>query len=66
MHDNPQSSPPTIGLGRFLKDIQVQEDDFVVLKMDVEGAEYNLLERLLDDGSYVLVDEVSFRHLSPE
>jgi hypothetical protein len=40
------------------KVIDVQEDDFVVLKMDVEGIEFDLLERIMADGTYKLIDEV--------
>jgi hypothetical protein len=53
-----ETSPPTRGLGQFLQDIDVQEDDFVVLKMDVEGIEFDLLERIMADGSHKLIDEV--------
>ena len=56
--NDPNSAPPTIGLSQFLKDIEIQKDDFVVMKMDVEGMEYGLIERMLEDGSHVLVDEV--------
>ena len=55
--ENTATSPPTRGLGQFLQDIDVQEDDFVVLKMDVEGIEFDLLERIMADGTYKLIDE---------
>ena len=58
LDDSSTTSPPTRGLSQFLRDIDVQEEDFVVLKMDVEGIEYDLLERLMSDGSYKLIDEV--------
>jgi len=57
--EDSKTSPQTRGLGQFLKDIDVQEDDFVVLKMDVEGIEFDLLERIMADGTYKLIDEVS-------
>jgi len=59
VEDDASTSPPTIGLGRFLKTIGIEEEDFVVIKMDVEGVEYELIESLLDDGTYTLIDEVS-------
>ena len=58
LDDASTTSPPTRGLSQFLLDTGVQEDDFVVVKMDVEGIEYDLLERLMADGSYKLIDEV--------
>ena len=58
LDENTATSPPTRGLGQFLKDIGVQEDDFVVLKMDVEGIEFELLERIMADGTHKLIDEV--------
>lgn len=56
--DDVSTSPPTKGLSRFLENIGIHEDDFVVMKMDVDGMEYALIERMLSDGSYKLVDEV--------
>lgn len=34
------------------------EDDLLVVKMDVEGAEYDLLPKLVDSGVICLVDEL--------
>ena len=58
LDDDSTTRPPTRGLSQFLRDTGVQEDDFVVVKMDVEGIEYDLLERLMADGSHKLIDEV--------
>lgn len=58
LDNNTATTPPTRGLSQFLQDIGIQEDDFVVLKMDVEGAEFDLLERIMADGTHKLVDEV--------
>jgi hypothetical protein len=58
LDEDTATSPPTRGLGQFLQDINVQEDDFVVLKMDVEGIEFDLLERIMTDGTHKLIDEV--------
>ena len=58
LDEDSKTSPETRGLGQFLQDIGVQEDDFVVLKMDVEGIEFDLLERIMADGNHKLIDEV--------
>jgi hypothetical protein len=58
LDENSKTSPQTRALSQFLKEIDVQEDDFVVLKMDVEGIEFDLLERMMADGTYKLIDEV--------
>lgn len=34
------------------------EDDYVVMKMDVEGAEFDLLPRMMETGALCLVDEL--------
>lgn len=36
----------------------VVEDDDVIVKMDIEGAEYQVLQRLLDGGEIRLIDEL--------
>lgn len=58
LNEDSKTSPQTRGLGQFLQDIDVQEDDFVVLKMDVEGLEFDLLECIMGDGTHKLIDEV--------
>ena len=58
VRDDKTTVPPTRGLSQFFQDVGVQEDDFVVLKMDVEGAEYALLESIMADGTYKFIDEV--------
>ena len=59
LEDNSQTKPATRGLSQFLKEVVIAEDDFVVLKMDVEGLEYDLLNRIMEDGTYRLLDEVN-------
>jgi len=61
VEDDASTSPPTTGLGRFLKTMAIEKEDFVVVKMDVEGIEYELIESILNDGTYTLIDEVSAR-----
>lgn len=58
LEDTSDTKPPTLGLSKFLKDVGVQMEDFVVMKMDVEGMQYGVIERMLEDGSSKLVDEV--------
>lgn len=58
LDDDESTVPSTRGLSHFLQDVGVQEDDFVVLKMDVEGVEFALLERIMADGTHKLIDEV--------
>ena len=56
--DNSNSSPPIRGLSSFIREIGIKDNDFVVMKIDVEGWEYDLLERIMEDGTYKLIDEV--------
>jgi len=46
----------TINFSKFLKDT-VTEDDFVVVKMDVEGAEFDILPSIIQDETYKLIDD---------
>lgn len=51
--------PPTIGFPDFLRrTLRLQPADAVVVKMDVEGYEYDIVNALLADGSHALVDEL--------
>jgi FkbM family methyltransferase len=34
------------------------KDDYVICKMDIEGAEYEVLGKLIDDGTINLIDEI--------
>ncbi|XVF46167.1 hypothetical protein PTKIN_Ptkin03bG0005100 [Pterospermum kingtungense] len=44
-------------LANWLKSV-VSDRDFVVMKMDVEGAEFHLIPRLIETGAICLIDEV--------
>lgn len=46
----------TVDFSNFLRD-NVSEDDFVVVKMDIEGAEFDVLPSLIEDGSYKLIND---------
>jgi len=39
---------PCIDLSKFLE-LHSSEDDFIVMKLDVEGAEYDILDKMLED-----------------
>lgn len=47
---------PSIDFGAWLRRNFTQED-FLLVKLDIEGAEYEVLEQMLRDGSVDLVDE---------
>ncbi|WDR02533.1 FkbM family methyltransferase [Devosia algicola] len=53
----------TLDLAQWLR-TNVGADDNVIVKMDIEGAEYQVLQHLLDNGAIDLVDEPSVR-ISP-
>ncbi len=48
---------PAVDLSQFLKD-KSRPDDYVVLKLNVEGAEYPILRRMLVDGTLALIDRL--------
>eukprot|EP00971_Amphidinium_carterae_P235815 4679958-Amphidinium_carterae.1 len=50
-------SKAAIDVADFLRQ-RVSEDDYVVLKMDIEGTEYRLIPHLLQQGVTNLLDEV--------
>lgn len=56
--ENPATQPPTRGLSQVMKDLNIEKDDYVVVKMDVEEMEYALLDKIIADGTYKLIDEV--------
>ncbi|KAI4324492.1 hypothetical protein MLD38_029979 [Melastoma candidum] len=51
------SRVPGFDLAEWLKST-VTENDFVVMKMDVEGTEFNLIPRLFETGAICLIDEL--------
>jgi FkbM family methyltransferase len=46
-----------IDFSEYLKKT-VNENDYVICKMDIEGAEYDVLGKLIDDDSIDLIDEI--------
>lgn len=47
---------PSIDLSTWLKE-NVSKDDYVILKLDIEGAEYEVLDKMISEGTVDLVDE---------
>jgi len=46
----------TIDFSKWLSE-NIREDDYVVLKMDIEGAEFGVLEKMIADGAHLLVNQ---------
>lgn len=46
------------------KELQPSEQDYIILKMDIEGAEYDVLEKLIESGNINFISEliVEFHH----
>ena len=46
----------TIDFSKFLSE-NATSDDFVVVKMDIEGAEFDVLPSLIENGTYKLIND---------
>ncbi len=46
---------PTFDLSKYIKD-NFREEDEVILKIDIEGAEYDVIDKMLNDSTFSLVD----------
>jgi len=46
-----------IDFSKWVKD-NLSKDDYIILKMDIEGAEYSVLPKMFTDGSFAYVDEL--------
>ncbi len=46
-----------IDFSKFLKDT-VTEDDYVLIKMDIEGSEFSVLDKIIEDENINLIDEI--------
>lgn len=55
--DCPTIQVPSVDLSRFLREVATTTN-YLVLKLDVEGAEYEILPKMLDNGTIDLVDEL--------
>ena len=55
----PSTIPPTIGFSDMLQNmLRLQPNDAVVVKLDVEGFEFEIATSLLADGTHALIDEL--------
>jgi FkbM family methyltransferase len=53
--DNPRTVK-TINFSDFL--LNFDEDDYIVVKLDIEGAEYEVIESILDSGTITRINEL--------
>lgn len=53
--DNISVNIPSINLSEFIK--KIKKDNYIILKLDVEGAEYEILNHLIDENTFSLVNE---------
>ena len=53
-----------IDFSKWLKSLNITNDDRVIIKLDIEGSEYDVLEKMIQDDSIVLVTDllVEFHH----
>jgi FkbM family methyltransferase len=54
---------PCWSLSRFIKENFTKEDK-IVIKMDIEGSEYDVLEQMIEDGTIEWVDHISVEYHS--
>lgn len=54
VNPNLTSDVTSVNLVKFLRDLDLKEDDHVYIKMDIEGSEFEVVKSLIDDGSDVL------------
>jgi len=47
----------TIDFSQWIKK-NFAKKDFIILKMDIEGAEYDVLQKMIDDGTMNYIDEI--------
>lgn len=48
--DNISVDVPSIDLSKFIRDLK--KDNYIILKLDVEGAEYEILNHLIDENTF--------------
>jgi FkbM family methyltransferase len=54
---------PCVNIGKFILD-NFEEGDYIKLKMDIEGAEFDVLDSMIADGSVYYLDDalIEFHH----
>lgn len=53
----PKAEVQCIDLGRWIRET-FEPDQYIVLKLDVEGAEYQILRKMLTDGTFTYLNEL--------
>ncbi len=53
--DNISVNVPSINLSKFIE--KIKKDNYIILKLDVEGAEYEILNHLIDENTFSLINE---------
>ncbi|KAJ4459665.1 putative translational elongation factor EF-1 alpha [Paratrimastix pyriformis] len=58
---------PAVGLSSFFREIGATKNDLILVKMDIEGAEYDVLKEILLDGSWQLISHLflKFHYFEP-
>ena len=54
---NEELTIETIDFSRWIKE-NFAKKDFIILKMDIEGMEYEVLQKMIDDGTINYIDEL--------
>ena len=47
---------PTVDLSRWIRE-NTDKEDYVIFKLDVEGAEYDILKKMLEEGTFEWIDK---------
>ena len=55
-HSSKATTVESIDLGKWIME-KFSKDDHIILKLDTEGAEYEIIERMVNDGSIEYVDK---------
>ena len=53
---NVRPTIPVVDLSSWIQ-TYTSKDDYVILKLDVEGAEYDILKKMLVDGTFEWIDK---------
>lgn len=57
--DNNESIVNTINFSEFLKSVvKSDEENFILIKMDIEGSEFDVLDSLIESGYFKLINEI--------
>lgn len=56
INENVKIQVPCFDLSSFIKN-NFNEDDYIILKLDIEGAEYEVLNKIIEDGTYKIINE---------